>query len=414
MNQEVVREVAPENRIAGRAKLGDFGSFRGLPYIETAPETGDSDIMVLARERGDAQFAATSSRAKLYSESSGMTRNNFFTHVRVFALLRLLRFFGFGAIALVLPATILAGEPGSQSSEAVEVDQAPADIAQLKAMQDRVRSAAPGVLECTVAVRVGSAFGSGVLVSADGYIVTAAHVIGGPGRTADVRLSDGRQVKGTTLGVNRTSDAGLIKIPGDGKWSFAALGKSADLKPGQWCLATGHPGGFQQGRGPVLRLGRVLTCQNGHVSSDCPLIAGDSGGPLFDLDGKVVAVHSRIADPLTANIHIPVDQFHESWDRLAKGESWGVLPGTTPYVGVHGNRDNDQPVVAGVIPGSPAERAGLHAGDIVVRFEDRQISRFQDIVTAVREHEPGDRVVVEVMRNGRKMEITVVVGVRAE
>jgi S1-C subfamily serine protease len=83
-------------------------------------------------------------------------------------------------------------------------------------------------------------------------------------------------------------------------------------------------------------------------------------------------------------------------------------------VGVQGNRENDTPVVAGVIPGSPAERAGIQQGDIVVRFEDRPIRSFQDIVRAVRDREPGDRAVVEVMRDGVKKDITVVVGVRVE
>jgi serine protease Do len=347
-------------------------------------------------------------------EPVGALRIDSFTRVWVCALVRLLRLSGFCVITVVLSATVSAAEQESPSGVRTVVDRAPADVAQLKAMQDRVRRVATHLLDCTVAVRVGSAFGSGVLVSSDGYIVTAAHVIGEPGRTAEVRLSDGRRVKGTTLGVNRTSDAGLIKIPSEGKWAFAPMGKSAELKPGQWCLATGHPGGYEQGRGPVLRLGRVLTRQGDHISTDCPLIGGDSGGPLFDLDGNVVAVHSRIADPLTANIHIPVDRFHESWDRLAKGEAWGILPGTTPYVGVRGNRDNDEPVVAGVIPGSPAEKAGVQPGDVVVRFEDRRVRSFQDIVRAVRDHEPGDRVVVEVLRDGSKREITVVVGVRVE
>jgi S1-C subfamily serine protease len=280
-------------------------------------------------------------------------------------------------------------------------------------MQEQIQTVAQLALKSTVAVRVGPAFGSGVVVTEDGYVVTAAHVIGGPGKTVEVRFSDGRRVKGKTLGVNRTADAGLIKILDEGSWPFVAMGKSAELKPGQWCLATGHPGGYEQGRGPVVRLGRVLTQRTDYLSSDCPLIGGDSGGPLFDLDGRVVAVHSRIADPLTANIHVPIDRFQVSWDRLAKGETWGLLPGTIPFVGVHGDPDSDKAVVIELVPGSPAQKAGLKPGDRVVRFGNRAIGTFSALVAAVRERDPGDRVVVEVLRGEQKLDLTVVVGVRA-
>jgi serine protease Do len=293
-------------------------------------------------------------------------------------------------------------------------DDAPADVAELKAMQDRIRTISPRVISRTVAVRIGSAFGSGVVVSQDGYILTAAHVIGGPGRTADIRFSDGRRAQGKTLGVNRTADAGLIKIIGDGPWDFAPMAKSADLKPGQWCLATGHPGGFEQGRGPVLRLGRILTRRTDHLSTDCPLIGGDSGGPLFDLDGNVVAIHSRIADPLTANIHVPADRFHDCWDRLASGDAWGLLPGTMPFVGVRGDPDREDALVAQVVPGSPAERAGVRAGDLIVRFGGRPINSFRSLVAVVRSREPGDRVVMEVERGESKQRLTVVVGLKTK
>jgi S1-C subfamily serine protease len=228
----------------------------------------------------------------------------------------------------------------------------------------------------------------------------------------EVRLADGRLTRGKTLGLNRTADAGLLKLVGEGPWPFAELGKSRDLKPGQWCLATGHPGGFERGRGPVLRLGRVLTQRTDHLSTDCPLIGGDSGGPLFDLEGRVIAVHSRISDPLTANIHVPVDRYHESWDRLAKGEAWGTLPGTTPFVGVHGDPDTEKARVAEVVPGSPAHRAGVRAGDVVLRFGKRTITDFRSLVAAVRAREPGEQVVMEVIRDGRKQQLSVVVGAR--
>jgi serine protease Do len=325
-----------------------------------------------------------------------------------------MRSLGLGLLAILAASIPLAAGAAPPTVTTDAVADAPRSVAELKAMQERIRAVSTKLLSRTVAIRVGSAFGSGVVVSPDGYVATAAHVIGGPGQTAEVRLSDGRLVKGKTLGVNRTADAGLIKIANATSWDFAPLAKSADLKPGQWCLATGHPGGYEQGRGPVLRLGRVLTCHDDFLSSDCPLIGGDSGGPLFDLDGNVIAVHSRIADPLTANIHVPADRFQDSWDRLARGDAWGLLPGTMPFVGVQGDPDRDDAFIAQVVPGSPAERAGVRPGDLVVRFGEHPIDSFRALVELVRSREPGDRVVMEVERGNTKQQLTIVIGLRSE
>src|SRR5262249_60443961 len=92
-----------------------------------------------------------------------------------------------------------------------------------------------------VNVKIGMGQGSGVIVSADGYILTAGHVSGPPNRTVEISLADGRKVKGKTLGVNRSIDSGMIKIISEGKWPHVELGDSGALKKGQWCLAVGHP-----------------------------------------------------------------------------------------------------------------------------------------------------------------------------
>src|SRR5205807_1727365 len=97
---------------------------------------------------------------------------------------------------------------------------------------------------------------------------------------------------------------------------------SADLKKGQWVITVGHPGGFRPDRSPPVRLGRVIESTKSLVRTDCTIVGGDSGGPLFDMTGKVVGIHSRIGAPLSANIHVPVDTYRDTWDRLVKGEVW--------------------------------------------------------------------------------------------
>ncbi len=119
-----------------------------------------------------------------------------------------------------------------------------------------------------------------------------------------------------------SADAGLMKIADKGPWPHVEMGHSAELRPGVWCLALGHPLGYEKDRPPVVRVGRILRVGPTLVQSDCPLVGGDSGGPLFDLQGRVIAIHSRIGGPTDINLHVPVDVFHENWERLTKGEAW--------------------------------------------------------------------------------------------
>ena len=151
----------------------------------------------------------------------------------------------------------------------------PASLAELRAMEQHQRHLCAKVTACTVGIVIGSSHGSGVIISEDGYVMTAAHVAGAPNRKATVILPDGREVAGRSLGLYRTLDAGLIKINSAGPWPYAEQAKSDEVKVGQWCLATGHPGGFEEGRKPVVRIGRVLLKDKFAITTDCTLIGGD-------------------------------------------------------------------------------------------------------------------------------------------
>lgn len=200
---------------------------------------------------------------------------------------------------------------------------APEGLADLTAMQDHFQAVLKRVRPATVMVQTSDASGSGVLVSKDGYILTAAHVSGASGRDARVCLPDGRILKAKTLGANKRLDYGLIKVTDAGEFPFAEMGKSAEVTAGQWLLALGYPGEFRPGRSPVVRVGRVASAAGAKLRTDCLIEGGDSGGPLFDLAGKVIGVHQR-AGRLSedCNYHIPVDLYRGGWDRLLKGEVW--------------------------------------------------------------------------------------------
>jgi len=198
----------------------------------------------------------------------------------------------------------------------------PKDVSELRALEGRVQAVVEKVLPATVGVQIGPARGSGVIVSRDGYVMTAGHVVGKPGQNVTFVLADGKTVKGKTLGLFKNADAGLMKIEDKGEWPYVEKGHSTDLKPGQWCVAVGHPLGYQKGRPPVVRVGRVLRARDTAIQTDCPLVGGDSGGPLFDLEGRVIGINSRIGGAMNMNFHVSVDVYHDVWDRLAKGDAW--------------------------------------------------------------------------------------------
>ena len=284
---------------------------------------------------------------------------------------------------------------------------APSGVADLKAMQERVRKLTEKLVQCTVGVQVGQAQGSGVIVSKDGYVLTAAHVSGQPGRDVKFLMHDGKEFHGRTLGLNRTLDAGLMKIADAGELPSVEMGLSDALKGGQWCLATGHPGGYQSDRKPVLRLGRVLWSDNSTITTDCTLVGGDSGGPLFDFEGKVIGINSRIAERIDSNMHVPVNTYKETWERMLKGDAWGHLPGNDPYIGIRGIENSKEAKIGRVLPDSPAAKAGIAVGDLISSVNDIAIADFAGFKAIINDHEPGDELRLKIKRGDQDVEIKV-------
>ncbi len=299
----------------------------------------------------------------------------------------------------------------NSSIEGLVRGRAPDSLDQLRALEQQVVQVVERARECTVSVRIGNAQGAGVIVSPDGYVLTAAHVAMRPGLSAILIMSDGRRLRAKTLGMNRNVDAGLIKIespPED--LPCASLGTSRDLRPGMWCVAVGHPGGYEQGRGPVIRAGRILSTRDQAIVTDCALISGDSGGPLFDVTGRLIAIHSRIGNDILDNIHVPIDYYDTSWDRMAAGQTWGHLPGFKPVIGVTRNPDSEVAQIGAVKPESPAEKAGLQAGDVVLGFNNVTITDFPSLIAAVEDTMPGEHVMMRVQREESVFNTTVVIG----
>ena len=321
----------------------------------------------------------------------------------------------------VLPSPITSSNSGgtavplaTQLTRLLKHGGSPTTLEELELLEKQQRRVAKSAKACTVSVKIGPAQGCGVIITASGYILTAAHVAMRPNKNAVVTLSDGRTVMATTMGLNRNVDAGLIKINGgqnNGQpWPHATLGRSDNLVPGMWCIATGHPGGFDLRRGPVTRVGRILAVRPDALITDCALIGGDSGGPLFDISGRLIAVHSRIGNDVADNLHVQIDHYDRSWDRLANRQAWGFLPGFKPVLGVSAVPNSTNAELRIVKRNSPAAKSGMKQGDIVEQFGDVVISDFKSLKAAVADTMPGERVPVWINRQGQRLRVIVEIG----
>lgn len=302
---------------------------------------------------------------------------------------------------------------------------APADLADLRSLEATVKKVVEKCTPATVGVMMGGGAGSGVIVTEDGLVLTAAHVSGKSGRDCTLILPNGTKVKGKTLGTNDGLDSGMIQITdkskaGDGKWPFLPTAKSGDLKKGQWVVSLGHPGGWRSGRPPVARLGQVLDNQKELIRTNCTLVGGDSGGPLFDLDGNVIGIHSRIGLTLAHNIHVPLDGFKAEWKQLLAGEHVGKTAAKKAAAKAYFGVEFDEEPGAGaavkgarlkdVLADSPAAKAGLRGGDLVVSMDGQVVESVDDARDVLRRRRPGDEIEVGVRRGGAARTFTVALG----
>ena len=138
-------------------------------------------------------------------------------------------------------------------------------------------------------------------------------------------------------------------------------------------------------------------------------MGGDSGGPVFDMGGRVIGISSTCGDSLLENRHVSVDRFLRYWDRLLKGEDMDELePGYGAIVGVESEIGVDVPRLGIVTPGGPADKAGLKVGDTVISFAGKPIRIFHDLTVEVRRHKPGEKLEMEIRRGDetKKFEVT--------
>jgi serine protease Do len=274
----------------------------------------------------------------------------------------------------------------------------PVSLDDLRNMQTRVSSIIPQLSSAVVAVELtnddGTADGSGVVISGDGLVLTAGHVAEWVNHPVIFTFPDGRTAKGKTLGLNDDADTGLMRITDPGPWPHANVGDMKSAHLGDWVLALGHPGGFDAKRSLVVRLGRIIRLMPGVVQTDCTIFPGDSGGPLFDMYGRVIGIHTAISTGADDNFHVAINEYFDTWDDLiGPPERSPVYCGLTVADSEAGCR------LIKIEKNSPAAKKGLlHEGDLLVSVGDRRITSAASFGRWLAESTPGETLHLGVKR----------------
>ncbi|NQX01566.1 trypsin-like peptidase domain-containing protein [bacterium] len=315
-----------------------------------------------------------------------------------------MKFFRILPMLALLSSSVLS----LQGRESVNDLKAPESRRDLEAIQKSVALALPAARAATVCIEIKEGSGTGVIVSADGLVLTAAHVATGVKKKVTVVLEDGTRLKAETLGLVADKDAAMVRILEEGPFPFVELDRVETTRLGDWVFALGHSGGFDKERGSVVRLGRLVRIASSTFQSDCMLIGGDSGGPLFDLTGKLVGIHSRVGQQLQVNMHVPMSEFLANWEGLTKSEFIGEGPYAEKppkgngFLGLATEaRSGGGLQVSKVGSKSPAEEAGIQAGDVLLKLNGGVLEKREQLQDLLKEMSAGDEITLDAERGGK-------------
>lgn len=263
-------------------------------------------------------------------------------------------------------------------------------------------------------------FGSGFIISPDGYILTNAHVVGGMG-SIKVLLNDKREYSAKLIGLDQQSDVALLKIDAK-ELPTVKIGNARELKPGEWVAAIGAPFGFDNSvtAGIVSAKGRSLPNENytPFIQTDVAINPGNSGGPLFNLKGQVVGINSQIYSRsggfMGISFAIPIDvamnvaEQLKTTGKVQRGQL-GVIIQEVSYdlAKSFGLDKASGALIARVMPNSPAAAAGLQVGDIVRSVNGEEVRASSDLPVMVGAFTPGKEINLEVWRKGEKINLKV-------
>jgi serine protease Do len=280
--------------------------------------------------------------------------------------------------------------------------------------------------------REAGSLGSGFIISPDGYVVTNNHLIQGLTGTGTVdsvtvTTTDRKEYTARIVGRDETSDLALLKIDGR-NLPFVQWGDSTKSRVGDWVLAIGNPYGLggTVTAGIISALHRGITgvgAYDRYIQTDAAINMGNSGGPMFDLNGNVIGINSALISPTGASVGIglaiPTEAAKPVIDSLMRGRrpsrgylGVGLQPldeNLAPTLGLA--KDNGE-IVRSVVAGGPAARAGLQQGDVILKVNGQQVTPEQTVSYLIANTQVGSRAQLEVIRGGQRRTVQVVVGER--
>ncbi len=268
-----------------------------------------------------------------------------------------------------------------------------------------------------------NSLGSGFIISTDGFVLTNAHVV----ESADeitVKLNDKREFKAKVIGSDKRTDIALLKIEATGL-PAVKFGDTNKLKVGEWVIAIGSPFGFENTvtAGIVSAKGRSLPQENfvPFIQTDAAVNPGNSGGPLFNMRGEVIGINSQIYSRtggfMGLSFAIPIDVANDiagqlkAGGKITRGRIGVVIqPVTKDLAESFGMAKAAGALVSSVEKGSPAEKGGIEAGDVILKFDGKPVASSEDLPRLVGATKPGTKAAVQLMRNKATKDVSVVVG----
>jgi serine protease Do len=302
-----------------------------------------------------------------------------------------------------------------------------------RSLEERIvavsKKVTPSVVHIDAVVRVNDrrneVTGSGLIARADGLVLTNQHVVDKAVKVEVTVPGRKQRYPAEVLGTDRQTDIAVLRIRPDGPLPAAVFGEIDDVRVGQWVVAVGNPYGLEGtvSLGIVSAKGRNLEVPgllNDFIQTDAMIDRGSSGGPLVDLEGRVVGLNAR-GQGRGIGFTIPVDTVLQVMRELEGGSverGWlgtSIQPLSRELASYLGFGESTGVIVNGVTEGSPAARAGLRSGDVITRFGDQvvdaekeeELGRFQRVVAGT---DPGTEVVVQVLRDGRTRQLEVTLG----
>ena len=280
-------------------------------------------------------------------------------------------------------------------------------------------------------IREGGSLGSGFIISADGVVVTNNHVISPQGRgTVEeiiVTMPDGTEYPAKIVGADAASDLAVLKISASKPLPFVHFGNSAEARVGDWVIAIGNPFGF----GGTVTSGIISSvlrntgagAYDRYIQTDASINLGNSGGPLFDMQGNVIGINNAIYSPsgtslgigfaIPAEIAAPIVEQLKSGKTITRGYlGISIEPVSGDLADSLGIAKNRGELVQLVEQGQPADRAGIRAGDIVLSVDNKPVTRDQTLSFIVANIPPGTRVPIELIRDGQRRSVTATISKR--